>query len=104
MTRRQRHLVDIGRIPRAHDQAARIRITPDHVDDVGNLVDAASVRRRPRSPLASAHSFQIETPLSLRYLMLVSPARNHNSSCTMDLSGSFLVVSIGKPAARLKRI
>src|ERR1700730_18029089 len=59
MTRRQRHLVDIGRIPRAHDQAPRIRIAPDHVDDVGDLVDAAPVRRRPGSPLRSVDGAEI---------------------------------------------
>ena len=36
--------------------------------------------------------------------MLVSPARNHSSSWMIAFSGSFLVVSIGKPAARSKRI
>ena len=36
--------------------------------------------------------------------MLVSPLRNHSSSWTIAFSGSFLVVSIGNPAARLKRI
>src|SRR6202166_751477 len=36
--------------------------------------------------------------------MLVSPLRNHSNSCTIDFSGSFLVVNIGNPAARLKRI
>ncbi len=36
--------------------------------------------------------------------MLVSPARNQSSSCTIAFSGSRLVVSIGNPAERLKRI
>ena len=36
--------------------------------------------------------------------MLVSPLRNQSSSWMIDFSGSFLVVSIGNPAARLKRI
>ena len=34
--------------------------------------------------------------------MLVSPARNHSSSCTMALSGSFLVVTIGKPGRQIE--
>ena len=34
--------------------------------------------------------------------MLVSPARNHSSSCTIDFSGSFLVVSIGKPGDQIE--
>src|SRR3954447_22619967 len=36
--------------------------------------------------------------------MLVSPLRNQSSSCTIAFNGSRLVVSIGKPAERLKRI
>ena len=34
--------------------------------------------------------------------MLVSPARNHSSSCTIDFSGSCLVVSIGKPGGQIE--
>ena len=30
VARRQRHLVDVGRVPRGDDQAARVRIAPDH--------------------------------------------------------------------------
>src|SRR6202022_5103691 len=70
------------------------------------------IRRPPRSTLfpyttlfrSSAHSSQIVTPLSLRYLTLVSPLRNHSNSWMIDFSGSFLVVSIGNPPATLKRI
>ena len=59
MTRRQRHLVDVGRIPRAHDQPPRIRIAPDHVDDIGDLVDASPIRRRPGAPLRSIDRAEI---------------------------------------------
>src|SRR5262249_14646396 len=52
----------------------------------------------------SAQSSQIVTPCSLRYLTLVSPARNQSSSWTIDLRCSFLVVVSGKPSARSKRI
>ena len=51
VARRQRHLVDVRRIPGADDQPARIRIAPDHVDHIGDLVDGAAVGRRPGSPL-----------------------------------------------------
>ncbi len=51
MARRQRHLVDIGRIPGRDDQPPRIRIALDHLDDVRNLVDLAAVRRWPGAPL-----------------------------------------------------
>ncbi len=112
MARRQRHLVDVGGIPRGDDQAAGIRIAPDHVDHIGDLVDGAAVMRRPGAPLpsvdrtevavSSAHSSQIRTPWSLRYLMLVSPARNQSSSWTIDLACSFLVVVSGKAVGEIE--
>ena len=36
--------------------------------------------------------------------MLVSPCRNHSSSCTIERRCSFLVVTSGKPSRRSKRI
>src|SRR6185503_312731 len=39
MARRQGHAVDIGRVPRRHDEAARIRVLADAGDDIGDLVD-----------------------------------------------------------------
>ena len=59
MTWRQRHLVDISRIPGTDDQPPRIRIALDHVDHVGDLVDAAAVRRRPGAPLRSIDRAEI---------------------------------------------
>ncbi len=35
---------------------------------------------RPKFPFSSDHSFQMFTPLSLRYFILVSPFRNHSNS------------------------
>ncbi len=51
MARRQRHLVDIGRIPGRDDEAARIRIAADGGHHVGDLIDHAAVGRRPGAPL-----------------------------------------------------
>ena len=59
MARRQRHLVDVGRIPGGDDQAARIRIAPDHVHHVGDLVDGAAVLRRPGAPLLAVDRAEI---------------------------------------------
>src|SRR3954447_14439173 len=59
VARRQRHLVDVRRIPCTDDQAARNRVAPDHVDHVRYLVDAASVRSRPGSPLRSIDRAEI---------------------------------------------
>ena len=41
---RQRHAVEIGRVPRRDDVAARIGILPDRLDDARDLVDRAAVR------------------------------------------------------------
>src|SRR5262249_24541023 len=42
---------DLGGIPGGHDQPARIRIAPDFIDDIGDLIDAAAIGGRPRAPL-----------------------------------------------------
>jgi hypothetical protein len=47
MAWRQRHPVDVGRIPRRHDQPARVGALADHLDQLGDLVDRGAVRRRP---------------------------------------------------------
>ena len=47
MAGRQRHLVDVGRVPGGDDQPARIRVAPDHGDDIGDLVDGLAVLGRP---------------------------------------------------------
>lgn len=51
MARRQRHAIDVGRIPGADDEAARIRVAPDGIDDIADLIDDAAVGRGPRAPL-----------------------------------------------------
>src|SRR6185436_13277746 len=53
----------------------------------------------PSSPSASAHSFQIVTPRSLRYRTLDSPRRNHKSSTITDFTWTRLVVTSGKRRA-----
>ena len=59
MARRQRHLVDIGRVPGRDDEAARIRVVADLFDHVGELIDRAPVRRRPGAPLAAVDRAEI---------------------------------------------
>ena len=59
MARRQRHLVDVGRIPGGDDQAAGIRIAPDHVHHIGDLVDGAAVLRRPGAPLPAVDRAEV---------------------------------------------
>ncbi len=48
---RQRHAVDVGWIPGADDEAARIRIAADGLHHIGDLIDGAAVAGRPRPPL-----------------------------------------------------
>ncbi len=59
MAGRKRHVVNIRDIPRADDQAARIRTVADLVQQVGDLVDGAPVRRRPGPPLVAIDRPQI---------------------------------------------
>src|SRR6056300_1151967 len=60
----------------------------------------------PNVPLYSlyllyASPFQMLHPLSTKYLMLVSPFKNHNSSVTIVLNAIFLVDSNGNPSCIL---
>src|SRR5215470_16850692 len=59
MARRQRHAFDLGRIPSGDDQPARIGIAADFIDHIGDLIDAAAVRRRPRAPLVAVDRTEI---------------------------------------------
>src|SRR5262249_16998915 len=45
--------------PCADDEAARIGVAADHVDDIGHLVDGAAVGGRPRAPLPSVHRAEV---------------------------------------------
>src|SRR5215475_4445155 len=47
MAWRQRHFVDISRIPGGDNQTARIWIALDHSDDVADLINGLPVPRRP---------------------------------------------------------
>ena len=55
VARHERHALELADIPRAHDDAARIRIAPQLLDGAGNLVDGAAVRRSPGAPLLAVH-------------------------------------------------
>ena len=50
---RQRHLRDVGDVPRADDVPAAVGVAPDLLDDLGDLVDVPTVRGRPRAPLVA---------------------------------------------------
>lgn len=59
MARRQRHPIDLGHVPRADDQPARVRIAADLVDHLRDLVDMAAVRRGPTAPLVSVNRSEV---------------------------------------------
>jgi len=80
MTRRERHLVDIGRVPRADDMAAGIWISLDGLDDIFDLINDLAFRPFPAPPLLAVNGAKI------------------------DLRCSFFVVTIGNPSDRSKRI
>ena len=51
MTGHQRHLAQVGHIPGADDDAARVRVGFEGFDDLTDLVNVPAVRRRPAAPL-----------------------------------------------------
>src|SRR5437660_12860164 len=53
MTRRERHLVEIGDVPGADDQATGIGIAPDFLEDPADLIDVLPIWSGPRTPLIS---------------------------------------------------
>ena len=59
MARRQRHAVDLGRVPGGDDQPARIGVAADLGDHIGDLVDDAAVRRRPGAPLLAVDRAEV---------------------------------------------
>ena len=56
---RQRHAVHLRDVPGTHDVAPRIGVGAKRLHDGGNLIDGASVRRRPGTPLRSVDGSQV---------------------------------------------
>ena len=59
MAGHQRHLVQIGHIPGADDDAAAVRAGLELFDDFGNLIDMAAARLGPAAPLHAVHGAQV---------------------------------------------
>ena len=51
MAGHERHLVEFGHVPRAHNDAAAIGVALECVDDLLNLIDMAAIGLRPAAPL-----------------------------------------------------
>ena len=59
MARRQRHLVDVGDVPRRDDVPAGVGVRADRLDDLRDLVDLAAVGSRPRAPLVAVDRAEV---------------------------------------------
>jgi len=59
MAGHQCHLVEIGHVPRRDEQATRVGIAFDLVDDLGDLIDVAAIRGRPGAPLITVHRTEL---------------------------------------------
>ena len=59
MAGHERHFVQLGHVPAAHDQAARIGVGFDLLQHLRNLVDMPAVRCRPRAPLHTVNGAQV---------------------------------------------
>src|SRR5690349_5735898 len=59
MTWRQRHLVELGDVPRIHENAARVRVAAQQIDRTADLIDGFAVRSRPRAPLLTVDGTEL---------------------------------------------
>src|SRR5258708_654910 len=59
MAWRQRHLVDLGRVPCIYDQAPALRVAFYFGDDLLDLVDAYSVFAAPIAPLRAIDAAEV---------------------------------------------
>jgi hypothetical protein len=59
VARRQRHALDVGRVPGRHQMAAGIRFGFQVFDQFRNLVDLCAARRAPVAPLIAVHRPQL---------------------------------------------
>ncbi len=63
MAGRERHPVEFTDVPRAHEDAAGVRVVAQQVDGARDLVDVPAVGRRPGPPLASVHRAEFALPV-----------------------------------------
>lgn len=59
----ERHLVQLGHVPGADDDAAAVGIALELLDDFGNLVDMRAVGLGPAAPLHAIHRAQVASLL-----------------------------------------
>jgi hypothetical protein len=59
MARHERHFVELGHVPSAHDDAAAVGVAFERVDDLLNLVNVTAIRRGPAAPLHAIHGAEV---------------------------------------------
>ena len=59
MARLQCHPREVGHVPGADDDAARVGLLPQQPHDLGDLIDVSAVRRRPAAPLHAVDGAEI---------------------------------------------
>ena len=59
MTGRQRHVIDIGNVPRTDDEPAAVRVVADLLDDLGDLIHTLAVGCWPRTPLVAVDRTEV---------------------------------------------
>ena len=115
VARGERHLRQVGDVPGADDEAARVGIVPDLLDHVGDLIDVPTVRRRPGTPLVAVDRPEVAVLVGPLVpdgdAVLVEPrdvgrrrGRTRSARATTEGTCTFFVVTSGKPSRRSKRI
>jgi len=59
MAGHQCHLVELGHVPSAHDDAAAVGVAFERVDDLLNLVNMAAIGCGPAAPLHAVHGAEV---------------------------------------------
>ena len=99
VARRQRHLLDIGNIPRRNDDATRIGTLADEVYSLLNLVDSLAIWTRPRTPLIAINMVQIAKFVAIDWredaLLSCTQKLLHRDGQDTLLDAEFVVVAVG---------
>ena len=78
MAGRECHVLNVGHVPGRNDQAARVGVAFDLVDDLCNLVNVLSIRGGPRAPLHAINRAELAVLASPlvpdRHASLLQPA------------------------------
>ena len=59
MAGHQRHFVQVSHVPRRDNDAPRIRVFFQHIDDLRDLIDVPAIGRGPRAPLIAVDRAEV---------------------------------------------